>query len=327
MKRKGAQFKGRDQSVIITIDAKARPCPGVDRAISLTEDALRRGEACFAVGQLIHNQREVARLEDMGLRLVEYQELNKILKNQYVDGAHFLIRTHGESESVIAEAQRLGLASLDTTCPIVRHSQDLVDRHMREGWAVVIIGDPCHAEVKGLIARTRGRGLVISSIEEAEKIKMEVRSLLIAQTTIDPDFFSEARKILSSRITGLKIVDTTCRFLRNRKLDVEEFSQEQDVVVLVGGENSANCTLLHKAALSVNPESHKIEAPEGVDAKWFRNAQRIGITGGASTPRWQLEEMRSFLDNHDATKNPKGFKNRKGGPIQWRMWRNQNKTK
>ena len=111
----------------------------------------------------------------------------------------------------------------------------------------------------------------------------------------------------------MKIVDTTCRFLQKRQKDISAFSEGQDVLILVGGENSANCQLLYKTASQLNRRSYKVEGPEQISDKWFRDNDRIGISGGASTPRWQLEEMKIYISNHHIDKNPKGLKNRKGG--------------
>ena len=310
--------------MIVVIETKAKPCPGVEQAIAMTEDVLRRGEVLYTVGQLIHNEREIERLEGMGLHLTTMDQLVDLHRQDVLDGAHFLVRTHGEPEQVLKTARACGLHVVDTTCPIVRHSQTLVEQHVREGWGIIIVGNEAHAEVKGLMERAQGSGAVISSIEDAEKGEFEDRSLLLAQTTIDPDFFGDVRKSLSHRLSGLKIVDTTCRFLRNRQGDVRKFGSAHDVVLLVGGTHSANCALLHKTVLEVNPSSYKVGNPENVEKKWVKNADSVGITGGASTPRWQLDEMKSFLENHAIEKNPKGLKNRKGGPFPW--WKRKNKN-
>ena len=311
--------------MIVRIESKARPCPGVERAITLAEDVLRRGEVLFSAGELIHNRREIERLRRMGLRKISNDTLTALTQQKELNGAHFLVRTHGESEAIIQQVIECKLHIVDATCPIVRHSQMLINQHIKEGWQIIIAGNKEHAEVSGLVARTRGWGKVISTVEEAENFDGSDRSLLLAQTTIDPVFFSDVRKILSSKLTRLKIVDTTCRFLQNRKKDVASFCTELDVFILVGGSNSANCNLLYNTALEFNKRSYRVEGPENINKKWLRENDRIGISGGASTPRWQLEEMKTYLDNHQNEKNPKGLKNRKGGKFLWWMRKNQSK--
>ncbi len=313
--------------MIITVEAKSKPCPGVERAISLAEDLLARDESLYSVGQLIHNQREVIRLQEMGLHVVDPSFFLKATHKELLTDAHFLVRAHGEGKAVLDSVMDKGIHIVDATCPIVRHSQELIDQHVKEGWGIIIAGKTTHPEVKALMDRTDGKGIIISTLEDAKKKEMDDRSLFIAQTTINPKFFSKIRKILSTRLSGFKTVDTTCRFLRNRQADLEAFGQTQDIVLLIGGNNSSNCQLLFDTILKVNERSYKLEGPEELNPKWFKNGELVGISGAASTPRWQLEEIKKVLSNHKYAKNPKGLKNRKGGNSKWWTWKNQNKTK
>jgi len=308
--------------MLITIDPNAMLCPGVKRAILMAEEILLRGNTLYSVGQLIHNRREVERLENLGLKLVKPKELSSLGHSKKEDKFYFLVRTHGESEEILQLAREYGFKIVDATCPIVQHSQEIVDQHVKEGWGIIIVGNKTHPEVTGLLTRTNGNGIVVSSKEEAIQQDFEERSLLLAQTTIDPVLFSEVRKILSSKLSNLKIVDTTCKFIHNRQSDISAFSAQQDVVIIVGGENSSNCKLLHKTASKVNKRSFKIEEPEQIAKEWLKDAEKIGISGGASTPRWQLEEIKAYLSNHKTVKNPRGLKNSKGGKFSWWMKKN-----
>jgi (E)-4-hydroxy-3-methyl-but-2-enyl pyrophosphate reductase len=312
--------------MIVTVESKAKPCPGVERAIALAEEVLGRGEVLYSVGQLIHNRREIERLTGMGLLQIKHGELAELCRKEEFDEAHFLSRTHGESEELLNKVRECGFKIVDATCTIVRHSQDLVDEHVRKGYGIVIAGNKSHPEVMGLLTRTRGCGIVVSSREEAENQDLDNRSVLLAQTTIDPVLFSEVRRVLSAKLSNLRIVDTTCRFLRKRQSEVAAFSSQFDVVLVVGGNKSANCQLLHNVALEVNERSYKVEGLEDVNEKWFDPDDRVGILGGASTPRWQLEEMKSYLNNHRMQKNPKGLKDRKGGKFLWWTRKNMNST-
>jgi 4-hydroxy-3-methylbut-2-enyl diphosphate reductase len=311
--------------MLIAVDPKARPCPGVERAISLAEDVLRRGEPIFAAGQLIHNRREVERLEGLGLQPVTPEALTDRRQRRRFFGRHLILRAHGESQEIVLRAKSFGMKIIDATCPIVRHSQELVEQHAREGWRVVIVGDPEHPEVRGLLARAGENGAVVTDSSQAEKLDVENRSLLLAQTTVDPKLFAEARRILSGRIQGLKITDTVCRFLRNRQTDVLSFAGDQDLVIFVVGKNSSNGRLLFETARGVNKNTLLVEGPEELKTSFFKNGARVGISGGASTPRWQLDEMRMFLENIREF-NPKGLKNKKGGKFLWWMRKNRHKT-
>jgi 4-hydroxy-3-methylbut-2-enyl diphosphate reductase len=309
----------------ITIESKARPCPGVERAIALAEDALRRGEALYTFGQLIHNRREVERLESLGLKQVNPEYLGDKAKRRLYNDKYFLVRAHGEQSDVLDRILAANMHVVDATCPIVRHSQELVENHVREGWRIIIAGDREHPEVVGLAARSENNAVVISSSEEARKQDFDERSLLLAQTTVDPVVFAEIRHILSGRLSGLKIADTTCRFLKIRQSDITLFAKGQDALVFVVGKNSSNGKLLFQTVKGVNKRSILVEGPDEISNGLFRGEIRVGISGGASTPRWQLEEMRLFLENHKDGKNPKGLKNKKGGPFLWWMRKKQNK--
>ena len=309
----------------ITVDPKAKPCPGVERAIALAEDVLRRGEPLFAAGQLIHNRREVERLERLGLQLITPETLSDKHRRKRLFGRHFILRAHGESQDIILKAKSCGMKIIDATCPIVRHSQELVEQHTRDGWRIVIVGNPEHPEVRGLLARAGENGTVVSDSGQAQKLDVENRSLLLAQTTVDPNRFAEVRRILSGRTQGLKIVDTVCRYLRNRQTDIQAFAAEQESVIVVVGKNSSNGRLLYETARCVNKNTLLVEGPDELKTSLFKNGARVGISGGASTPRWQLDEMRMFLENIREI-NPKGFINIKGGKFLWWMRKNQNKT-
>lgn len=316
--------------MLITIETKARPCPGVEQAIALAEDLLRRGGLLYTVGDLIHNRREVERLGNLGLKQVNPEYLSDKGKRRLYTGKHFLVRAHGEQREILAQIHAAGMFIVDATCPIVKHSQELVEHHIREGWRIIIAGDKNHPEVVGLMARTEDRAVVVSSAEEAKKQDFDDRSLLLAQTTVDPVVFAEIRRVLSGRLSGLKIADTTCRFLKTRQTDLAAFAREVDSLVFVGGKNSSNGRLLCQTAKEVNKKTVLVEGPTEIHSDTYRKLPRVGISGGASTPRWQLEEMRQFLENHKEVDNsrgskPKGLKNKKGGTILWWMRRNPNK--
>ena len=312
--------------MIVTIDPQARPCPGVEQAVLKTEERLRQNETIYAIGDLIHNRREVARLEDLGLNVVSEQTLDDSLEKGDLKDKWFLIRAHGERENVIEKARKAGMKILDAACPIVLHSQKIVDDHIKEGWGVIIAGKKTHPEVVGLVSRSRGLATVIDSVPGSSQ-EFDNRSVLLAQSTIDPDLFDRIRARLIKKIPGLKVVDTTCRFLQKRQESIRQFSAEQDIVIHVGGKNSSNGQLLYKTGLQVNERTYHVSACEEVDSGWFRTGDCVGVTGCASTPRWQLDEMQYYLQNLTIDKNPKGLKNRKGGKFLWWTRKKTNSTK
>lgn len=306
----------------VTIETRARPCPGVNRAVQMAEDALRHGQTVYAVGELIHNSREVARLQKLGLKQLDADRLsNPELRSEFED-ARLLIRAHGEPEDIIENARNAGLEVLNGTCQIVGHSQDVIQQHVRDGWRIIIVGKHDHPEVRGLMARAGENGTVVSTVDEAQQQDFEERSLVLAQSTANPDLFHDVCKAISNRLSDLKIMDTTCRFIRTRQKDIQAFAEEQDIVLVVGGKKSSNVCLLYQNALKKNERTYRIEGPDDIQWEWFTNGEKVGLTGGASTPKWQLEEIRSSLENYPIENNPKGLKNKKGGLFSWWMRKN-----
>ena len=307
----------------IVIDPKSKPCPGVERAISIVEEAAGRGERLFSIGKLIHNSKEVNRLKDIGLEVIEKKSLYKKTVLKKTAGNGFLIRAHGEIPENITQARKAGMVIVDATCPIVQHSQDVVEQHVREGWSVIIVGKPEHPEVKGLLARAKGYGIVISNLHEIDSVDSSKRHILLAQSTIDKNLFDKIRVALNKKISNLKIFDTTCRFISNRIGEIQEFVKDFDLILFVGGKDSSNLGLLYKSAKKIVNNCHRIEEPEEIDPEWLRDVERIGIAGGASTPRWQMEDVRLFLDQLLIKKNPDGLINRKGGKFLWWIRKNR----
>ena len=301
--------------MIVTIDQKSKSCPGVNHALDITQDYLRRGHSLVSAGELIHNQREMERLQTLGLKIIPYESLGDCALSDNQDGAAFLVRAHGESDEVIDKARKCGMQILDGTCAIVAHSQKIIQEHALNGWGIVIVGKKDHPEVKGLAARARGNEVIISNLEEIDQQDYNNRSLLIAQSTVNPKLFSEVRHSLNEKISNLKIVDSTCRYLKTRQEDIRSFAREYDVCIIVGGKNSSNTRLLCETARSVNSNTYFISSPDEMNPKWFKRVKSVGVSGGASTPRWQLDELKQYLENNHKEKNPNGLKNKKGGII------------
>ncbi len=288
----------------VYIESQAQPCPGVTNAINKAEELLFRNKKVYLLGQLIHNQREIDRMKKIGLQQITREELFHDSNQKILSEKYFLIRSHGELEEVVQKAQEKNFIIVDATCPIVQHSHKLIIQHIQKGWKIVIVGNKKHQEVHALLASTNGNGTVISSLEEIEKHDFDNQSVLLAQTTIDPDFFSQIRNKLLSRFNQFKAIDTTCRYLHKRKKQIKKFASMMNIVILVGGMQSSNCKMLYEYSLKHNKRSYKIEKPGDINKKWFKKNDKVGITGGASTPRWQLNEVKGYIENNFTDKSP-----------------------
>jgi len=258
-------------------------CFGVRRAISLAEDALRSGKKVASLGPIIHNSLEVSRLESMGLRVIE--DINDLNPEESL-----LIRSHGAPLDVISELKRRGINIIDATCPLVARAQRMVDFLSSEGYTVIIAGEQGHPEVKGLVSYGRGKTFVVSSSEEISELPGE-KIGIVGQTTFSIDRFREIVGEIVSKSWEVRIFNTLCNASRKRQIAVEELVEKTDVIIVIGGKNSANTRRLVEIAESKGATVYHIESWNELLPDWFIGKEKIGITAGASTPDWVIEKV------------------------------------
>ena len=258
-------------------------CFGVRRAISLAEDALRSGKKVASLGPIIHNSLEVSRLESMGLRVIE--DINDLNPEESL-----LIRSHGAPLDVISELKRRGTDIIDATCPLVARAQRMVDFLSSEGYTVIIAGEQGHPEVKGLVSYGRGKTFVVSSSEEISELPGE-KIGIVGQTTFSIDRFREIVGEIVSKSWEVRIFNTLCNASRKRQIAVEELVEKTDVIIVIGGKNSANTRRLVEIAESKGATVYHIESWNELLPDWFIGKEKIGITAGASTPDWVIEKV------------------------------------
>jgi 4-hydroxy-3-methylbut-2-enyl diphosphate reductase len=271
----------------IEIDDKAGFCGGVSRAISLVEEALRNGEEIYARGELLHNREEMDRLENMGLGITDSLE--------DIRGKRLFIRTHGESKDVLTTAADLGAHIVDATCPKVKVSQEIIDRSHQDGYQIVIVGKKNHPEVTALMGYCGGKGIVVYHPQDLNKVDPGRKTILIAQTTVPPEIFRGIKDAIIPLVPNLTIHDTMCSFVTKREQELEEFAGQYDVIIFVGGKHSSNSRMLYQVCKKLNPQSYFVEKADELNREWFENANSTGITGSASTPLWQIENIKRAL--------------------------------
>ncbi len=281
----------------VTIDEKAGFCPGVLKAINIVEDRLSSGKSVNALGSLIHNQNELDRLEKLGLKEVNQDlvETNEVDWEQ-LEKDVLLIRSHGVSPKLLEQIEAQKMPYVDATCSRVVRSQKLVQRYYNDGYTIIIVGKAYHPEVKALMGFCDNKGIVVLKPGDEKKIKHKNKLLLIAQTTIDQDMFEYFAKRLTKGVDNLVVKNTICSFVRNRHEQVENLARENDVVIFVAGKNSSNSQVLFEISRKQNPKSYFVSSTDELKSEWFDNVKTVGITGGASTPRWQLNEVKQIIN-------------------------------
>jgi 4-hydroxy-3-methylbut-2-enyl diphosphate reductase len=204
------------------------------------------------------------------------------------------VRTHGEIPETYKRAQERGIKIIDATCVNVRHSQEVIALEAEVGRRIYIFGKRKHPEVIGLLGYCRGNGVVIENPDEISDIP-NIPSLLIPQTTADPQKFQKLRQKMTELIADLKVYNAICPFVAKREKELKRFAKTCDAIIFVGGKHSSNTAVLFAVCKSVNPNSYYVESPYELPLTELNNFTTIGISGSASTPMWQLQEIANFL--------------------------------
>ena len=281
----------------IEIDENSGFCFGVRRAIATLEEQLRRGEELHCVGDIVHNEREIDRLRQQGLKVIEATELGE-LKSGAV-----LFRAHGEPPTSYETVRRNGLALTDATCPVVLKLQERIRKaysRMREvGGQVVIFGKKGHAEVIGLVGQTGGDCILIEDESQVGLIDAYKPVEMFAQTTKNPQKYAQlAERIRERSRSEVTVHDTICRQMADRADHMPRFAKSHDLIIFVGGAKSSNSKVLYDICQSINPRSYFVTSESEVRQEWFTgDIERVGILGATSTPMWLMENVRSAIEN------------------------------
>jgi len=273
----------------VEIDANSGFCFGVVYAIEMAEDHLKEHGHLFCLGDIVHNDKEVERLQRMGLEIITHEEL-KDLRDATV-----LIRAHGEPPETYLIALENNLELIDASCPVVLKLQNRIRNAYDEDRQIVILGKKGHAEVNGLVGQTQQEAIVISSEEEAEQLDIDKPVSLFSQTTKGTKLLYNIREKMADKYEDFKFNDTICRQVSNREPELQKFSQKHDVIIFVSGKKSSNGKALFQTCRTVNPESYFISGLEELDLSWIAGKESIGICGATSTPMWLMEEVATFI--------------------------------
>jgi len=282
----------------IEIDPGAGFCFGVEEVIKTAEMRLREGETLYGLGDMVHNAAEVKRLQQLGLKTIDHEQLNRLPSGKV------LFRAHGEPPQTYETAKEHGVEVIDGTCPIVAKLQEKLKKAYetmdRSTEQMVIYGKPDHPETIGLLGQVNGDALVLSSVEEVSSVDPHKKVLLFSQTTMDPEHFKEVENSLKEYLqknTGDKEYKhfrsdcTICGQMKKRKPGLSNFARNYDVMLFVSGKNSSNGRMLYEYCKSLNPATHCISSKEEVKKEWFDTCESIGISGATSTSRAQLESV------------------------------------
>ena len=282
----------------VEIDQNSGFCFGVVRAISRAESALEAlGGEVYSLGDIVHNRMEVQRLESLGLRTVNHEDMESL------SGRDLFIRAHGEPPTTFRRAEELGIRVIDATCPVVAQLQHKVvaayEKMKKVGGQVVILGKRGHAEVVGLTGQVDDQVIVIEREEDLRLINFSAPVFFLSQTTQSIGLFwhlAERMKELIEDESMLTVNDTICRRVSNREKALREFAERFDVVIFVCGKKSSNGKVLFDVCRGANSRSYNIEEESELQAEWFEGCQSVGICGATSTPAWLMSRVAEAIE-------------------------------
>ncbi len=289
----------------VTIDKFSGFCWGVVRTVQIAEESLQEYEKVYVLGHIIHNPKEIERLEQKGLKTITVDDFETIAGT----GAKVLVRAHGEPPETYRKAFELGIEIIDATCPVVTKLQERVRKFYDQGYQVIVFGKKDHAEVLGVRGVCNDECIVVKNVEQAlSYVDFSRKSVLFSQTTMDRPTFLEIKDALKSRINELIIdsmeniavefhaKDTICGQVSGRESQLQKFAAENDIIVFVAGRASSNGKVLYDVCRGVNERTYFIENTDEMKKEWFDDVQSVGITGATSTPHWYMNHVQKLIE-------------------------------
>ena len=279
---------GYNKTMKIMRSQYAGACYGVERALSLVDDAAQRSVGIVhTLGPLIHNPQVVKELRKKGVREADSVE--------DVDEGVLVIRSHGVAPSVIEQAEHKGLQVVDATCPHVRKVQVAARQLQEQGYQVLIVGELGHPEVESIRAYTDNQAIIVQDSSELPATLTSEKVGVVVQTTQSESSLTAVVKALKARGITPVVHNTICFATRQRQKAARELAKEVDVMLVIGGRNSGNTSRLAILCKEVCPQTYHIENAAELDFAWFEGVRTVGITAGASTPEDQIIAVETAL--------------------------------
>lgn len=275
----------------VTIDKDSGFCFGVVYAIDMAEEILEEEGQLYCLGDIVHNDEEVARLKAKGLEIIDHENLSTL------HDAKVLIRAHGEAPETYRTALANNITLIDASCPVVLKLQNRIKTSYDNDEKILIFGKHGHAEVIGLKGQTNEEAIVFQDITELDEVDLPSSFTLYSQTTKSVDKFYAIKDELIKRGYELKANDTICRQVSNRYEDLSNFAVQFDKIIFVAGKKSSNGKVLFDVCKTANPESYFVSGTDELDPTIFQQGNTIGICGATSTPMWLMREVKDRLES------------------------------
>jgi 4-hydroxy-3-methylbut-2-enyl diphosphate reductase len=266
-------------------------CYGVKKAVQLAENAPSNLPLpIHTLGPLIHNKYEIEHLHKVGVSTVDSTD-------NIVSGT-VIVRTHGLPRETLNLLQNKGVRIIDATCPFVKKIQNLVKSLSENGYCIVVIGEKSHPEVKALVSYVKGPIKVINDLKEISGLSNGKKIAVVSQSTQTTEKFDRIVNAIKRKFNHAEIFNTICTASAKRQKEAEELAGKVDMILVIGGRNSANTRHLASLCKKYVP-THHIESVNEIDNSWFADIKSVGITAGASTPEKLISEILTKIKEKD----------------------------
>ena len=275
----------------ITIAKNAGFCFGVKRAYDLACVNSKDCDSIFILGKLVHNDDVCGDLKKRGVK--EIKKLNEVRNGTVIFTAH------GIGPKMYANAQKRGLKVIDTTCPKVMKAQRLAENYAGKNFEVIIFGDKNHKEVRSILEWSKNKAKIIENSKEAKKLKLDKKKkyCLVSQTTQNAEEFKKISRYLGSRASQFMVFNTICQSTDDRQNEIRKMAKCNDVMIVIGGRDSANSRMLYEISREINPKSYFVENEKKLQKRWFQGKTKIAIGAGASTPERVIKKIVDKIRN------------------------------
>ena len=273
----------------IIVAKSAGYCFGVRDAVNIAYETAEKYGSVYMLGDIVHNERVVSDLEKAGAKVVK--NLDEIPKDSPV-----LFRAHGTKTDIWDEAKKKNLKVIDATCPLVHEIHHEVKKLEEEKRQIIIIGDHGHDEVVAIADQvTKRKPIIISNPEEAMKLRRYKRAGIVSQSTQMIENLQDIMDVLLQKVYDLRFVNTICFPTKRNHERIKELSVNCDLMIVIGSFTSANSKRLTELAVQRNDNSFQVTGKEDLKKEWFYNVENVGISAGASTPDYLIEEVKNQI--------------------------------
>ena len=262
-------------------------CYGVKKAVSVANESIDKYENIYSLGSLIHNKRAVEKLQNKGLKIVD--DIDENNKN-------VIFRSHGVEKKYYDYATKNNLNVIDTTCIYVKKIHQIVEEKYGEGYEIIIVGSRKHPEVIGINSWSDYKAQFVEDINDIELLNVDEKNryAVVFQTTFNIEKYTKIVELLKDKIKNVEIFNTICSATKKRQDFALQLAQEVDMMIVIGDTSSSNSKKLYELA-SEKVKSIFIEDALQLEKTMFKGVQKVGVTAGASTPDFVIEEVIEYL--------------------------------